>query len=123
MKLLIILAVVTTLTVAAPTSVESDGDAIVSLHFLCSSNVPPCCVQAYLQQFGYMSKRRSASLMTADSFRTFVTEFQQFAGLPQTGELDTATKRMMNTPRCGVKDVELDEKHRRKAHTFNTFYR
>ena len=83
----------------------------------------PACVQAYLQQFGYMSKRRSASLMTADSFRTFVTEFQQFAGLPQTGELDTATKRMMNTPRCGVKDVELDEKHRRKDHTFNTFDR
>ena len=33
MKSLIIVAVVTTLTLAAPTSVESDGDAIVSLHF------------------------------------------------------------------------------------------
>ena len=30
---------------------------------------------------------------------------QAFAGLRQTGELDPETVRMMNTPRCGVKDM------------------
>ena len=29
---------------------------------------------------------------------------QDFAGLPRTGVLDSETKRLMKTPRCGVKD-------------------
>ena len=32
-------------------------------------------------------------------------QFQAFAGLPQTGELDQKTVKLMNTPRCGVKDI------------------
>ena len=32
-------------------------------------------------------------------------EFQSFAGLPQTWELDPATVELMETPRCGVRDM------------------
>ena len=42
-------------------------------------------------------------------------EFQQMAGLPVTGELNTATIRKMNMPRCGIADVI-------KPHDRNTPY-
>ena len=40
-----------------------------------------------------------------DSLKNYIIEFQSFAGLPQTGDLDEETVVMMNKPRCGVKDV------------------
>merc|ERR1719167_1737910 len=34
-----------------------------------------------------------------------VADFQAFSGLPVTGVLDSATVQLMNTPRCGVRDI------------------
>ena len=64
-------------------------------------------------QYGYLElpiskptpDTRSANLLSQDAVQEYIREFQSFAGLPQTGELDTDTKMMMNKPRCGVKDV------------------
>ena len=42
--------------------------------------------------------------MSRDGLKKYIMEFQQFAGLDQTGELDETTVKMMNMPRCGVKD-------------------
>ena len=50
-------------------------------------------------------QQRSAQLVTQDSLVNYIMEFQSFAGLPQTGDLDDETVRMMNKPRCGVKDI------------------
>merc|ERR1712088_1140782 len=50
---------------------------------------------------------KTAALQSLDSA---ISDFQAFAGLEQTGELDEETVKMMHTPRCGVKDfVEEDE--------------
>merc|ERR1719348_478109 len=38
-----------------------------------------------------------------------IQEFQAFAGLPQTGELDQETLQMMKLKRCGVKDIIEDD--------------
>jgi len=43
--------------------------------------------------------------VTADAFRASIMEFQRFAGLRETGELDEDTEEMMKMPRCGVKDM------------------
>jgi len=63
----------------------------------------------YLMKYGYMDVPRgvqkSAPLMSQDGLRDYIREFQSFAGLPQTGDLDDNTVRLMNTPRCGVKDI------------------
>jgi len=63
----------------------------------------------YLMKYGYMAAPRkdakSAPLLSRDGLSDYVMEFQAFAGLPQTGELDQGTVELMNTPRCGVKDV------------------
>ena len=63
----------------------------------------------YLMKYGYMDVPRgvqkSAPLMSQDGLRDYIKEFQSFAGLPQTGDLDGNTVKLMNTPRCGVKDI------------------
>ena len=61
-------------------------------------------------KYGYLDlpvevSQRSSQLRSQDSLRNQILEFQSFAGLPQTGELDEETVVMMNKPRCGVKDI------------------
>ncbi|KAG7166173.1 Stromelysin-1-like [Homarus americanus] len=59
----------------------------------------------YLTRFGYMDPKvtnpESGSLISGETVRDSIMEFQAFAGLDQTGELDDETIEMMNTPRCG----------------------
>ena len=63
----------------------------------------------YLMKYGYMDGQRkdtkSAPLLSRDGLRDYIREFQSFAGLPQTGNLDAKTVELMKTPRCGVKDI------------------
>ena len=63
----------------------------------------------YLMKYGYMDVPRqdskSAPLLSRDGLSDYVMQFQAFAGLPQTGELDQKTVKLMKTPRCGVKDI------------------
>ena len=47
---------------------------------------------------------RSAKLLSPDGLKNYIMDFQGFAGLNQTGVLDDETVKMMNMPRCGVKD-------------------
>lgn len=48
---------------------------------------------------------RSAALIHPDAIKESIMEFQRFAGLNETGEMDPETSRMMKLPRCGVKDM------------------
>ncbi|GFQ67428.1 matrix metalloproteinase-24 [Trichonephila clavata] len=60
----------------------------------------------YLQKYGYMneSSSNSASLISEQAVSSAIKDFQRFAGLAETGELDNTTLNMMNMPRCGVRD-------------------
>nr|XP_014285519.1 matrix metalloproteinase-14-like [Halyomorpha halys] len=62
----------------------------------------------YLSQFGYLppSVRNPSSgmLLSEEAMTDAIKEFQAFAGLNVTGELDDDTQRTMSLPRCGVKD-------------------
>lgn len=60
---------------------------------------------AYLQRYGYMNGTlANANLISEDSFHEAVTSFQRFAGIPETGSVDSLTVRYMQMPRCGNKD-------------------
>jgi len=63
----------------------------------------------YLMKYGYMDtpthQTKSANLLSTDGLKDYITEFQLFAGLPPSGELDNQTIAIMNMPRCGVKDI------------------
>ncbi|XP_073984475.1 matrix metalloproteinase 1 isoform X2 [Rhodnius prolixus] len=62
----------------------------------------------YLAQFGYlpaqMTNPNSGHLMTQEAMADAIREFQAFAGLNVTGNLDKETVITMKLPRCGVKD-------------------
>ncbi|XP_073248961.1 matrilysin-like [Porites lutea] len=56
----------------------------------------------YLSKFGYISHSRSGN----NDATVSVKKFQQFFGLPATGELDEETVEMMKKPRCGNPDAD-----------------
>ncbi|CAF4783840.1 unnamed protein product [Pieris macdunnoughi] len=64
--------------------------------------------QMYLAQYGYLSPSvknpSSGHIMDESSWRRAIAEFQSFAGLNTTGELDDETINVMSLPRCGVRD-------------------
>lgn len=64
--------------------------------------------QIYLSQFGYLPAAArnptSGQLLDSSTWSKAISDFQSFAGLNSTGELDTETMDFMSLPRCGVKD-------------------
>jgi len=64
----------------------------------------------YLMRYGYAAPNSwSSSLVTEAQYREYirdtVMDFQAFAGIEQTGAVDSHTMEMMEMPRCGVKDT------------------
>ena len=59
----------------------------------------------YLDSSKASDPAKSAPLISTDGLKTYIEEFQAFANLTITGELDAQTVEMMGRPRCGVKDI------------------
>ena len=60
----------------------------------------------YLVKYGYMSEiSESQESSKLQSISDAVADFQSFAGLNRTGDLDTITMELMKMRRCGVKDT------------------
>ena len=64
----------------------------------------------YLSKYGYIQPTNGTQvLLTEDRIKEYVKsavkDFQAFAGLNQTGDLDPVTVELMGTPRCGVRDI------------------
>ncbi|XP_034477847.1 matrix metalloproteinase-14 isoform X2 [Drosophila innubila] len=79
--------------------------------FVAAQSVPVTSTsqaEIYLSQFGYLpaSARNPANsgLQDRHTWVSAIQEFQSFAGLNITGELDEETKKLMSLPRCGVRD-------------------
>ncbi|XP_018342611.1 PREDICTED: matrix metalloproteinase-14 isoform X3 [Trachymyrmex septentrionalis] len=60
----------------------------------------------YLAQYGYLPpiNPENGAFLSEDKLTAAIEEFQAFAGLNITGELNEETAKLMATPRCGVKD-------------------
>lgn len=71
----------------------------------------------YLSQFGWLDpatkKIGSQSLI---DIRKSIQDFQSFAGLNATGDLDEETVETMSLPRCGVRDKIGHDARRRKRY-------
>ena len=86
---------------------------------------------SYLMKYGYMEQRTHVSSSeTVESvmsefwpamssqaghdghMKSAVRDFQTFAGIKPTGELDPVTVKLMGTPRCGVRDKKSQDKDR-----------
>uniref|UniRef100_A0A1I8A1S9 ZnMc domain-containing protein n=1 Tax=Steinernema glaseri TaxID=37863 RepID=A0A1I8A1S9_9BILA len=59
---------------------------------------------AYLQRFGYVTEDLSTAMISGNFWSDKIKAFQDMADLPQTGEMDLATKQAMKATRCGVPD-------------------
>ncbi|OXA40439.1 Interstitial collagenase [Folsomia candida] len=59
----------------------------------------------YLERFGYIERDDMPRSMEMKEAVPPLMAFQKMCGIDQTGELDTKTVEMMNTPRCGNKDM------------------
>ena len=60
--------------------------------------------EKYLLRFGYYSDSSSGKTSSLQAISKAVAQFQAFAGLDQTGQIDAATVELMRERRCGVKD-------------------
>ncbi|KAG5312241.1 MMP14 protein, partial [Acromyrmex insinuator] len=60
----------------------------------------------YLAQYGYLPpiNPENGAFLSEAKLTAAIEEFQAFAGLNITGELNEETAKLMATPRCGVKD-------------------
>ncbi|KAF2354216.1 Hemopexin-like repeat protein [Trinorchestia longiramus] len=89
----VVLVAVSAVVTAMPTKLEISGTTTALL---------------YLDKFGYMNSSatnpENGALLSEDAVRQAIIDFQAFAGLEQTGELDGETVEMMNRPRCGNRD-------------------
>ncbi|KAM4634170.1 matrix metalloproteinase-17-like [Polymixia lowei] len=70
----------------------------------------------WLSRYGYMSppNTRTGRLQTAESIQKALRQMQRFAGIEETGELDSATLALMETPRCSLPDITGTEDLLRK---------
>uniref|UniRef100_A0A0K0ER22 ZnMc domain-containing protein n=1 Tax=Strongyloides stercoralis TaxID=6248 RepID=A0A0K0ER22_STRER len=80
-----------------------------------NSPLPSNLVNEYLQNFGYINSTQIngedmlhplPNNILSDSLKMF----QKFSGLPETGILDDETKLKMGEPRCGIADIESEDK-------------
>lgn len=63
-------------------------------------------VQKFLNRFGYMAEMEIAEAGTLDdTTATMLRRYQRHHALPETGVFDDATREMMTTTRCGMKDM------------------
>ncbi|XP_018010336.1 matrix metalloproteinase-2 isoform X2 [Hyalella azteca] len=97
LRLIVGVMVVVTISVtteALPTKLEISGTTTALL---------------YLDKFGYMNSTatnpENGALLSEAAVRQAILDFQAFAGLNQTGNLDQETVEMMNRPRCGNRDI------------------
>ena len=70
-------------------------------------------------KYGYMDHHhhsgKSAPLLSRDGLKDYILDFQRFAGINETGEMDAETAKWMIMPRCGVKDkVGKEDEHGRR---------
>ncbi len=69
-----------------------------------------------MESYGYVQRPNTklGKLLNEKDVTEGIKQMQRFAGFPVTGILDDATKKLMNTTRCGMPDVGRAESAKRK---------
>lgn len=78
---------------------------VVVINVVYSAPITKNNVLTYLKTYGYIEceDKSCSSIILAEALR----DFQKRSALPITGVLDDATKKLMEKPRCGVKEKPL----------------
>lgn len=74
-----------------------------------------------MQKYGYLEAPNSFQeglqvefLYAENSIIDGIKNIQKFGSLEQTGIVDENTIKLMNSPRCGTKDIESHQKRRKR---------
>ena len=61
----------------------------------------------------------NGELLSEKDIQQSIMEMQRFAGIPASGILDEATTKLIETPRCGMRDInrKLDDVKRKRRYT------
>ncbi|XP_072047538.1 matrix metalloproteinase-24-like isoform X2 [Amphiura filiformis] len=74
----------------------------------------------YLQTYGFLPEANpeAGTIFSREEFENGIKNFQSFYGLPETGQFDGETRRLMSLPRCGLKDVLAPNEMRYRRYAF-----
>ena len=69
-----------------------------------------------MMKYGYLEPKdpRLGEFRTKDDLITGIKKLQKFFGLKVTGTMNEETMKMIKTPRCGLPDVGLSDKMKRR---------
>ncbi|XP_045107012.1 matrix metalloproteinase-2-like isoform X1 [Portunus trituberculatus] len=74
----------------------------------------------FMKKFGYVENKGDNNtdfVYTQQTLRDALLRVQEFGGIEQTGELDEATVKLMETPRCGLPDLRPEDIAQQNNHT------
>ncbi|XP_063884517.1 matrix metalloproteinase-17-like isoform X2 [Scylla paramamosain] len=74
----------------------------------------------FMKKFGYVEDKgdnNTGFVYTQQTLREALLRVQEFGGIEQTGELDEATVKLMETPRCGLPDLRPEDIAQQNNHT------
>ncbi|ESN93570.1 hypothetical protein HELRODRAFT_194076 [Helobdella robusta] len=62
---------------------------------------------SYLEKYGYLpgSDAETQAMRSKQEYMNAIKKLQRFGGIPETGEIDEATRKLMKKSRCGLEDV------------------
>ncbi|PAV64703.1 hypothetical protein WR25_26896 [Diploscapter pachys] len=69
----------------------------------------------YFTQFGYFPEGSENSILSAEARSRAIRTFQKINGLSETGEMNEATERAMQVPRCGRPDSPYESRRRKRG--------
>ena len=67
--------------------------------------------QMYLMEYGYLPMSEAENveeIRSVTDVERAVRQLQRMGGLRETGSIDFATRELMASPRCGVRDLDSD---------------
>ena len=72
-----------------------------------------------MSTFGYYNRPnyKLGQIENTDEIRQSIKSMQRFAGLKETGRIDKDTKKLIETPRCGLPDMSRHMNTRKRRYT------
>ncbi|XP_015923695.1 matrix metalloproteinase-17 isoform X2 [Parasteatoda tepidariorum] len=74
-------------------------------------------MENFMKRFGYIKSggpNDADALITVEGFKEAILQMQRFGGLPETGEMDEATINLTKAARCGVPDIIVTNRRKKR---------
>ncbi|XP_053692504.1 matrix metalloproteinase-2-like [Sabethes cyaneus] len=85
-----------------------------------SNQVPTKYMFDFMRRYGYLEKgpNQAEALYSEEAVIMAIKNVQRYGALPETGQIDAQTIKLMSSPRCGVKDYTEHHDHSTRQRRF-----